>query len=103
MADSEHETVLERFGLRRFRRFREFRVEPPRVAARCAVKPEVYGTKHVEALPGCCEFATGLVCEGAEGHSCSVTGCYCPPSVFKDSKVFVDCDTRLVQLAKEQT
>ncbi|MCW4017983.1 MAG: hypothetical protein NWF00_04805 [Candidatus Bathyarchaeota archaeon] len=103
MAESEHETVLDRFGPKRLRRFREFHVDAPGVSARCAVKPSVYSTAFVDPLPGCCEFATGLVSEGSQGRTCCVDGCYCSPAVFKDPKVFGDCSTRLEQLAKEQT
>ena len=69
------------------------------VSARCAVQPSVYGSKVAAPLPGCCEFATGVITEACSGRNCGVHGCYCPPSVFRDPKVFGDCSTRKEKLA----
>ena len=49
-----------------------------------------------------CEFATGVITAACLGRNCSVHKCYCPPSVFKDPKVFVDCSTRKEKLLAEQ-
>ena len=57
-------------------------------SARCAALPSVYAPKFAEALPGCCEFATGIVFVGCEGRNCAVSDCYCPTSRFQGSQSF---------------
>jgi hypothetical protein len=68
-----------------------------RPVARCAVVPFAVDSS-VEAL-AVCEFATGKVSTHSLGRFCSVDGCYCSPAIFKDSKVFCDCDARKERLA----
>ncbi len=100
----ERKTVLEEFSLKRlFPRDRLFTGAGQSVAvqARCAVKPSVYRTEHVEALAGCCEFGTGIVYAGCEGRTCSVTGCFCEPGVFRVAVVFEGCTIRREKLAAE--
>ena len=73
------------------------------VSARCAVQPSIHALKVVAPLPDCCEFATGVITEACLGRNCSVLGCYCPPSVFRDPKVFEGCSTRKEKLAEAQS
>ncbi len=72
-----------------------------RPVARCAVVPFAVDSS-VEA-PAVCDFATGKVSAHSLGRFCSVDGCYCSPAIFKDPKVFQDCENRCAQLAKERT
>lgn len=107
MTDEKGETVLEQFGYRRvFPRSRLYSGSDGRRAA-CAVQPSarrsLFATEWVEPLPGCCMFATGIITEGSESRVCSLTGCFCPATVFKDPAIFKGCDTRKEKLAAEQT
>ena len=72
------------------------------VSARCTVQSSIHVLKVVAPLPDCCEFASGVITAACLGRNCSVHGCYCPPSVFRDPKVFVDCSTRKEKLLAEQ-
>ena len=103
MTEEKVETVLDQFGLRRlYPKDRMFSGQGQRAA--CAVRPVVYSSRDVaEPLPGCCEFATGLIMDGIEARTCSVTTCFCPPAVFKDPKVSDGCSTRKEKLLAEQT
>lgn len=89
-------SVLDDFGPRRREK------ERVGVVARCAVRPSVYATESVAAPLGCCVFATGVVHECCSGRRCGVTGCYYPPSIFAETKVFEGCSVRLEKLKKQE-
>jgi hypothetical protein len=101
----QSETVLDQFGPRRlYPRNRLFSGAGQRAA--CAVHPAArsspYKSNEAAPLPDCCEFATGIIFEGSENRTCSVTGCFCPAAVFKDPAVYPSCDARKEKLAAEQ-
>lgn len=51
-----------------------------------------------------CEFATGIISEGYENRTCSITNwSFCSAKVFKDPKIFEQCSARKEKLAVEQT
>lgn len=97
------ETVLDQFGPNHlFPRGRLFTGAGSGAGRRaaCAVQR---GPKVLEPLPGCCEFATGFICEGAVNRTCSVTKCFCPAGVFRDPVNFENCSARKEKLSAEQT
>lgn len=88
-------SVLDEFGPAGFRGRK-------RAGDKSFASPSVYASGSVAAPLGCCEFATGVVHECCSGRRCGVTGCYCPPSVFAEAKVFGACSVRLEKLKREQ-
>jgi hypothetical protein len=97
---NDQESVLEWW--QRSRRFLNHAAAGrPRPA--CLVNPVLITFDSAFSLPDSCEFAIGIVSERSEGRICKVDGCYCSPTIFKDPKVFQNCETRSGQLAKEQS
>jgi hypothetical protein len=100
------ECVADQFGLRRlYPRDRLFSGQGQRAA--CAVHPSArrspYAADVAEPLPGCCEFATGIIFEGSESRTCSITDwSFCSAKFFKDSHSFEKCSARKEKLAAEQ-
>ena len=99
MTERKEKTVLDEFGPKHFKRFKEYQVidRPAVKSVSCAVDRH---QQPAEVLAGCCEFATGPVHAVVSGRICEVDRLYCPPSVFKDSAIFEACDTRKEKLAK---
>ena len=65
------ETVLDQFGLKRlYSRNRTFSDSRKRTV--CEVqRSSPYETKIAAALPGCCEFATGIITPDSVNRTCS--------------------------------
>jgi hypothetical protein len=102
------ETVLDQFGPNhlypRGRLFTGTGSGAGRRAACAVQRSSPYGPKVLAPLPGCCEFATGFISEGAENRTCSIAnGSFCPAKVFKDPAKFEDCHARKEKLSAEQT
>ncbi len=103
--DDKAMTVLDQFSLRRLyprgRLFNEVRQRPT-----CAEQHDTFQVSlkidWADAPPGCCMFATGLITADAVGRVCELTGCFCPPDVFKDPKVFQMCSSRAGEQEKER-
>ena len=96
------ETVLDQFGLKHLHSHNQTFSGSGKRAACAVQRSSPYEDKSVEVLPGCCEFATGFIFVGSENRTCSVTKCFCPATVFKDSKIFEKCSTRKEKLAAEK-
>ena len=97
------ETVLDQFGLKHlYSRNRTFSDSGTRAA--CEVqRSSPYETKIAAALPGCCEFATGIIFAGSENRTCSAAKwIFCPATNFKDRKIYLSCTIRKEKLSSEQ-
>jgi hypothetical protein len=97
--DDKAETILDQFCMRRlYPHSRLFNgVEQQSEDRRVSFK-----TEWVDAMPGCCMFATGLITADAVGRVCELTDCFCPPGVFKNPKVFQNCSSRVDVQEKQQ-
>jgi hypothetical protein len=95
------ETVLDQFGLKHlYSRSRTFSGSEKH-AASVTQRSSPYEAKSAAALPGCCEFATGLIFEGSENRTCNVTKCFCPATVFTDPKIYPGCTIRKEKLLEQ--
>ncbi len=104
MADDKDSTVLAQFSYRRIHpRSRIYGNTGVRAA--CAANPSVrtslFSTKWVEALPGCCMFATGIITESSENRICELTDHFCPASDFTNPQIFRNCPSRAAEKEKE--
>jgi hypothetical protein len=98
------ETVLDQFGLKHlYSRNRRFSDSGTRAA--CEVQwSSPYETKIAAALPGCCEFATGIIFAGSENRTCSAAQwIFCPARVFKDPTVYQTCPVRMKRISEKST
>ena len=98
------ETVLDQFGMKHLRSYGHSFSDSGTHAA-CAVQRSSNSeSKSAAALPGCCEFATGIIWAGSENRICSATsGTFCPASDFKNPKMVESCIFRKRKLEPEQT
>ena len=97
------ETVLDQFGLKHLYS-RDHAFSDSGKFASCAIqRSSPYESKSAAVMPGCCEFATGLIFGASENRTCAVTKCFCPATVFKESKIFENCSIRKEKLTAEQT
>ena len=98
------ETVLDQFGLKHlYSRNRTFSDSGTRAA--CEVqRSSPYETKIAAALPGCCEFAIGIIFAGSENRTCSAAQwIFCPARVFKDHTVYQTCPIRMKRIPAKKT
>ena len=95
MTEKKLETVLHQFGLK------HLHISDPAFAV-----PETPAVKRssktAAALPGCCEFATGIIYEGSENRTCSATsGHFCPATDFMNTQRIECCIFRKRKLEPE--
>ena len=100
--DDKAETILDQFCLRRLYPHSRLFGGAEQQSASAEAQRVSFKTEWVEAIPGCCMFATGLITTDAVGRVCELTDCFCPPGVFKDPKVFQNCSSRVGEQEKQQ-
>lgn len=95
------ETVLDQFGLKHLYSHGHSFSDSGTLAACGVQRSSPYEAKSAAALPGACEFATGIIFAGSENRTCSATKCFCPATVFTDPKIYPVCSIRKEKLLEQ--
>lgn len=98
------ETVLDQFDLKHLHSYGHTFSDSRNRAAFAVQWSSPYETKSAVALPGCCEFATGIILANSENRTCNAADrVFCPATDFKNPKIVQGCIIRKEKLASEQT
>jgi len=71
----------------------------------CSVqRSSPYSPETAATLPGCCEFAIGIITAGSVNRTCSAADfSFCDATYFSNPKSYLGCRVRKEKLAAEQT
>ena len=86
------ETVLDQFSMKHLQTCDHAFSDSGKRAVCSVRRSSLYSPETAAALPGCCEFAIGIITAGSENRTCSAADfSFCDATFFMNPKSYLGC------------